>query len=127
MHFTGVFSSFSRKTTILIVDDEPDLLESWATLLELEGYSVMIAHDATQGLQAATEYVPAVVITDYRMPGPDGLDLCRQLKSEARTKKIPIIMWTGTPMRRHKDLFERIAVKPAALGTMLALIQDVLH
>lgn len=110
-----------------MVDDEHDLLEVWSTLLELEGFSVLIAHSASEGLESAMANLPSVVITDYRMPGIDGVEFCRQLKGEELTRQIPIIMWTGTPIAINDALCERIAIKPVALRTMLALIFEILH
>lgn len=113
--------------TVLMVDDEPALLETWSILLELEGFAVLTASNAGGAFQAATEYRPSLVITDFRMPGVDGLELCRWLKNEELTKNIPIIMWTGSPMDAHDDLFERVAVKPVALELLMALICELLR
>lgn len=118
-------SSEAPHRSVLIVDDEDDLLATWSILLELEGFSVIAAHSASEGLEAAIAHHPSVVITDYRMPGVDGLEFCRRLKADSMTRTIPVIMWTGTPMQLKHELFERIAVKPVALATMLALIGEL--
>lgn len=122
---TDTLSSKAPCRSVLIVDDEDDLVATWTILLELEGFSVIGAHNASEGLEAAIAKHPAIVITDYRMPGIDGLEFCRRLKADAATRGIPVIMWTGTPMQMDQALFERLAVKPVAFATILGLINEL--
>ncbi|RKP49567.1 response regulator [Pararobbsia silviterrae] len=127
MSHAVVHSAPAHRPCVLMVDDEYELLETWSLLLEIQGFSVLIAPDAAEGLKLAKANLPSVVITDYRMPGIDGLEFCRQMKSNESTRHFPIIMWTGTPMRADAALFERLAIKPVALKALLELMRDVLH
>ena len=65
----------------LVVDDEPSLVNVVAAYLEREGFDVVTAADGTQALAAAHEYRPDVVVLDLVMPGLDGIEVCRQLRT----------------------------------------------
>lgn len=85
----------SRSGKILIVDDDPILRELVAESLEAQGHRVISAPDGQEGLRLAKEEVPDLVLLDVRMPGMDGLELCRQLRRGFRTSTIPIIFLTS--------------------------------
>jgi two-component system phosphate regulon response regulator PhoB len=83
------------KGTILVIDDERDLIELVSYNLEKEGFAVKTAGNGEAGLTAARSEIPDLVLVDIMMPGMDGLELCRHLRSDARTASIPIIMLTA--------------------------------
>lgn len=83
------------KGRILVIDDEKDLIELVRYNLEKEGFMVTGAQDGEQGLAAARQELPDVVIIDYMLPGIDGLEVCRSLRSDNRTASIPLIMLTA--------------------------------
>ncbi len=80
---------------ILVVEDEPDILEMVRYNLDQAGLDVETAEDAERALQSVQEVLPDLIILDLMLPGIDGLDMCRQLKQEARTRHIPILMLTA--------------------------------
>ncbi len=80
---------------ILVVDDEEDILELVRYNLEKEGYSVTCASTGEEGLRLARSEQPDVVLLDLMLPGFDGLDVCKLLKSDPNTKEIAIIMLTA--------------------------------
>jgi DNA-binding response OmpR family regulator len=80
---------------ILVVDDDPDNRKLFKWLLEREGYSVLIAKDAADGLLSAVDSKPDLVLTDVAMPGTDGFAFTRQLKADRRTREIPVILMSG--------------------------------
>lgn len=65
---------------ILLVEDEPDLAEIQAAVLEDAGYHVTVAHDGLTGLTSALQEHPELVITDFMMPRLNGLDMIEQLR-----------------------------------------------
>ena len=67
---------------ILIVDDEPDILEFLSYNLENEGYDVSVAANGVQGLEKAREVVPDLIVLDIMMPEMDGVELCRRLRAD---------------------------------------------
>lgn len=83
------------KEKILIVDDEPDILELVRFNLAKEGYEVTCAASGEEALKSARGFSPDLVILDLMLPGIDGLDVCRELKSDSKTSSIPVIMLTA--------------------------------
>jgi len=83
------------KQTILIVEDEPSLIEVLSYNLEKEGFTVLTASDGQAGLDRALNVVPDLVILDLMLPGLDGLQVCAQLRNDSRTKDIRILMLTA--------------------------------
>jgi len=81
--------------TILVVDDEENILELVQYNLKREGYIVLRAGTGEGGLALAESKLPNLVILDLMLPGLDGLEVCKRLKGSARTKQIPIIMLTA--------------------------------
>jgi len=80
---------------ILVVDDEPVLVETIAYNLEQAGYQVLTAADGGSALEAARRETPDLVILDLMLPEMDGLEVCRQLRREHTTATIPIMMLTA--------------------------------
>lgn len=81
--------------TVLIVEDTPSEMELISTYLHQGGYTVIKAADAKGALSKAVEQKPDVVLTDVVMPGMSGLELCRRLKKNPATQKLPVIMCTS--------------------------------
>jgi two-component system phosphate regulon response regulator PhoB len=81
--------------TVLVIDDEKDLLELVTYNLQKEGFETLTAADAFKGLNMATAEQPDLVVLDVMMPGMDGLEVCRQIRSDDRTRRIPVIMLTA--------------------------------
>src|SRR5919109_1233886 len=77
---------------ILLVDDEPEILEICRDYLKASGYNVVTAKDGTQGLSAARREKPDLVVLDLMLPEMDGLDVCRAIRRESN---VPIIMLTA--------------------------------
>ena len=83
------------KEKILVVDDEEDILELVRYNLTKEGYGVICASSGEEGLNTAKLKLPDLIVLDLMLPGIDGLDVARALKTESNTKSIPIIMLTA--------------------------------
>ena len=80
---------------ILVVDDERDILELVKYNLDKEGYHVTVVESGEDALAATRTKLPDVVVLDLMLPGVDGLEVCRRLKSDPRTQSIPIVMLTA--------------------------------
>ena len=80
---------------ILIVDDDPQILEVFSALLESEGYKVDTAEHALAAVAAIVRSVPDLILADIRMPIVDGKDLVRELKAHADSQQIPVVAVTG--------------------------------
>ena len=83
------------KRTILVIDDEADLIELVRYNLVKEGFEVVAAPDGETGLVAARRETPDVVVVDLMLPGIDGLEVCRALRADDRTAHIPVIILTA--------------------------------
>ena len=80
---------------ILVVDDEPDVVEIVRFRLERDGHTVTTAPDGTAGLSRAIVDNPDLVILDVMMPGIDGFEVAFQMKNNPRTANTPVIMLTA--------------------------------
>ncbi len=118
---------------ILVVDDEPDNRTFLKAILEPQGFSVALAQQAAEALDAAEQSSPDLILSDVAMPGLSGLELCRRIKSNARTSRIPIILMSGA-QKAEKDQAEGIDLgaddyltKPFTPRLLLAKINGVLR
>ena len=80
---------------VLVVDDERDILELVKYNLDKEGYHVTVVATGEDALAAARAKLPDIVILDLMLPGVDGLEVCRRLKADPKTRAIPIVMLTA--------------------------------
>lgn len=85
---------------VLIVDNDPDTLESAALLLEMEGYTTRTASDGPSALEMVPSFQPEVVLLDIVMPGMDGYELARRLRPLKRTLGFKVVAVSG----RHRPL-----------------------
>ena len=83
------------KPTILVVDDEEDILELVKLHLSREGFTVILAETGEQALKLVQTQPPGLVVLDLMLPGVDGLDVCKRMKADPRTRHIPIVMLTA--------------------------------
>lgn len=83
-----------NKLKIAIIDDISDVLELVEYNLRKEGMEVFTYESSITALDEIAKNIPDLVISDWMMPEPDGLELCRRLKNDERTKNIPLMMLT---------------------------------
>ena len=83
------------KKYVLIVDDDPDLVETVCMMLENKGYEVGKAYDGVEGEESIKERRPDLLVLDVMMPRKDGYKLCAELKANSETQSIPIILLTA--------------------------------
>lgn len=83
------------KSRVLVVDDDPRLLQIVAMYLAIEGYDVITAHNGVDGLAEISSNRPDLVILDVMMPGMDGLEACRRIRGNPDTADIPVLMFSA--------------------------------
>jgi len=83
------------KDRVLVVEDSSTIASVVKYFLELEGFDVAVAKDGNSGLEAARRDQPQVIVTDYNMPGMDGMDMVKALRAEATTRGIAVLMLTS--------------------------------
>lgn len=92
----------SGPLTVMVVDDEPDLLELVAYNIRQDGHEVVTASDGLSALQLVKSRQPDVVVLDVMMPGLSGLEVARRLRSQTETASIPIVMLTARTEEKHE-------------------------
>ena len=80
---------------ILIIDDEADILDITARRLTASGYEVMTALDYEEAFNLMRDKIPDLILLDVMMPDKDGYELCNEFKSDERTRRVPIILFTA--------------------------------
>jgi CheY-like chemotaxis protein len=101
---------------ILIVDDEPDQIDMYRFALEEEGFIVDAAMDGADALTQARSVTPDLIILDLRLPDIDGWEVCRLLKADPHTSKIPVVILTASPS-------PTLAERAAAAGCVAHLLK----
>ncbi len=81
--------------TILIADDEPNILISLEFLMKREGYDVKLARDGQEALDSIIQHRPALVLLDVMMPKMSGFDVCQEVRARADVGRTPILMLTA--------------------------------
>ena len=120
-----------NRPNILVVDDDPHLLELVRFSLEQKGYAVRVGGTGADALRIAQESTPDLIILDGNMPVMDGLDALKKLRMSKKTEKIPVIMLT---MRSHQvDMIsgyrfgaQEYLTKPIAIEQLLVSVKKLL-
>lgn len=117
--------------TILIIDDEPDMVYAVEMQLKANNYKVITAFDGEKGLEKARSKKPDLIILDLMLPKLDGYKICRLLKFDEKYRKIPIIMYTARGQEEDKNLGYEVGtdvylVKPFEPKVLLENIHDLL-
>ena len=120
-----------KKTKILLVDDEPDLVQMVSVRLGAAGYEVATAFDGQEALQRVKESRPELIILDLMLPKLDGYKVCRLLKFDERTRAIPILIFTARAQVEDVTLAtecgaDAYLTKPFEAKMLLAKIQELL-
>ena len=121
---------------ILVVDDDPDLVETLAMMLESKGCEVGRAYDGVEGEESIKERRPDLVILDIMMPRKDGYVLCAELKAGEETRDIPVVLLTAvgeavpSTTYTHADGMSTEAdeyiAKPVDTETLWKVVTDLL-
>jgi DNA-binding response OmpR family regulator len=120
-----------NKAKILAIDDETKALDLLKLSLEAHGFDVLTASDGQAGLDMAIEQEPDLIILDIRMPKLDGWEVCKGLKLNSITKRIPIIILSAfssaRDLERGKNLgVEAYLTKPMDPNTLIMLLENIL-
>ncbi len=119
------------KTRILLVDDEPDLVQMVSVRLTAAGYEVAKAYDGQEALAKVKEVHPDLIILDLMLPKLDGYKVCRLLKFDERTRPIPILIFTARAQVEDVTLAtecgaDAYITKPFEAKMLLGKIQELL-
>ena len=120
------------KRTILIVDDEEDVLDLLQLVFETSGFEVRRASTGKSAVSSAYEQPPDVVLLDVMMPEMDGWQVLRTLKADERTRKVPVVMLSARAERRDKMIglqegAEGYIAKPFSPAEVVREVQSFLE
>ena len=120
------------KQTILVVDDEQDLLDLIEYNLRQEGYEVILAEDGQEGIQKAREHMPDLVLLDIMMPQMDGIEVCDRMREDPELSHIPIIFLTArsdekTEIEGLNKGADDFITKPISTSKLVSRIKAVLR
>jgi DNA-binding response OmpR family regulator len=119
-----------NQLSILVIEDEPDLREGLQHNLELEGYAVDTAADGKVGLQKALDSSPSLILLDLMLPGLDGLEVLRRLRSEGRPTPVIVLSARGQDRDKIAGLelgADDYLTKPFGLAELTARMRAVLR
>ena len=124
----------SDKQLILVVDDDPDLVESVSMKLESENFRVAKAYDGIEAMDRIKEERPALIVLDVMMPRKNGYELCDELKKSDEYKDIVIVLLTAvadavtstsyTHMDGKTTLADDFIPKPIELDNLMEMVKD---
>jgi CheY-like chemotaxis protein len=111
---------------ILVVDDDPAILEMLVELLLDEGFTVYSAANGQQALARALEVPLDLILTDLMMPLVDGHALLRSLREHPQTARVPVLLMSAAGHARPDDPFDAFIAKPFSIDDLLAQLQQLL-
>ena len=126
--------AMSNDKLILVVDDDPDLVESVSTKLESEGFQVAKAYDGVEAWDRIKDERPQMLILDVMMPRKNGYELCNEIKKDDKFKDITVLLLTAvaeavphttyTHMDGKSTLADDYIPKPIDLDNLMEIVRD---
>ncbi|PYQ69435.1 MAG: response regulator [Acidobacteria bacterium] len=117
---------------VLIVEDNPETRHFYGECFARGGFSTKEAHNGHQALAMALALPPPdVIVTDIAVPGLDGIELCRRLRADARTRSIPVLAITGYEDRQYPDRIlaagaDQVLIKPCEPAVLVNEVRRLL-
>lgn len=126
-----MINSNCKRKKVLVVDDDERILRVVRDMLTPNGYEVLLARDGSEAVTMARKDQPRLIFMDILMPEMDGYTACSILKSDEKTKRIPLVMFTALGYEMNKELSERLnadgyLVKPVLVEVLLDTINKLL-
>lgn len=115
---------------VLLIEDEPNIIEAIRFILTREGWRVDTHADGTTAFARVTETRPDLVILDVMLPGRSGFDVLRDIRADARLGRLPVLMLTAKGQVKDREMAERIGAsrfmaKPFSNSEVLASVRDL--
>lgn len=126
------FRKKSQKVKVLVVDDEPNIVQTLKDRLEMNDYQVFTAHNGSDGLKAAQDQSPDVILLDVIMPVMDGQEMLEKLRQQDWGKTVSVIMLTARSQaqdiaRARACGIEDYIIKPFDLSELLEKIEGIVE
>ncbi|AAV94327.1 response regulator [Ruegeria pomeroyi] len=115
---------------VLLIEDEPNIAEAIRFLLSRDGWQVETHADGADAVDIITTALPDLVILDVMLPGKSGMDILRELREQAATQDLPVLMLTARGQSRDRDMAEKAGVsrfmtKPFSNTEVLTAVRDL--
>ena len=115
---------------VLLIEDEPNIIEAIRFILSREGYQVDTHSDGMTAVEAVHHRVPDMVILDVMLPNRSGYDILNDLRESQDTKDVPVLMLTARGQKKDRDLAERLGAsrfmtKPFSNGEILSTVREL--
>ena len=115
---------------VLLIEDEPNITEAIRFILSRDGFAVDTHADGSTALDAIRSRAPDMVILDVMLPNRSGFDILRDLRAEAQTRDLPVLMLTARGQKRDRELAERYGAsrfmtKPFSNADVLASVREL--
>lgn len=115
---------------VLVVDDDVDTREMYGWCLEGHGFRVQLAGSVAAALAHAAVEIPAVIVTDYTLPGGDGFTLAHAMRGSVDTAHVPLVLVSGRTFladeqQRADTLFDRVLLKPVLPDDLAGHLADL--
>lgn len=116
-------------STILLVDDEKDILVALKELLEMEGYKIICASNGEEGVKKFREFTPDLIISDMMMPILNGNEMIKLIRDNATYPKVPIIMMSSVTAlsKIENPSWDAFIRKPSGIDNILNVIKKLLN
>jgi CheY-like chemotaxis protein len=115
---------------VLVVDDNGETREAYAECLSQQGWDYEAVGNGEEALRVAPTYAPHAILMDLSMPGLDGFEATRRLKSDERTRHIPIVALTAFARKAHDALAagcDEFLTKPCLARDLVAVLEKVIQ
>ena len=115
---------------VLLIEDEPNIIEAIRFILSRDGWSVDIHSDGSTALDAIRGRAPDLVILDVMLPNRSGYDVLRDLRADPEMAELPVLMLTARGQKQDRDLAERLGAnrfmtKPFSNAEVLSSVRDL--
>ena len=116
--------------TVLLIEDEPNIIEAISFLLSREGWRVCTHSDGATAIDAVHREDPAVVMLDVMLPNKSGFEILRELRESPETADLPILMLTAKGQKKDRELAEKLGAsrfmtKPFSNGEILNTVREL--
>ncbi|MEM6888806.1 MAG: response regulator [Pseudomonadota bacterium] len=117
---------------VLLIEDEPNIVEAMRFLLQREGWQVQSHDDGSDAMDVIQREDPDLVVLDVMLPGKSGFDILHELRASAKTVDLPVLMLTARGQARDRELAEKSGVsrfmtKPFSNTEVLTAVRDLLY
>ena len=115
---------------VLLIEDEPNIVEAITFILQQDGWRVTAQSDGARALATIAEIAPDLVILDVMLPGRSGFEILQDLRSDAATRELPVLMLTAKGQARDREAAERLGAslymtKPFSNSEMLDAVRGL--